>query len=281
MHDFSYQTVAFPGVAGSFTEEALRRFFGRNAKKQPQTLCCEEFEDVFAAVRDGQAEAGVLPLENSTTGSISLTYDLLLKYGFTIRGEQTVSIRQCLMALPGADLGQIRNVYSHSQGFEQSRGFLSQYPKWRLIPHHNTAISAQYVRDKGDLWRAAIGAKRAAEIYGLSVLKEGIEDEKNNTTRFIVIAKDSSPVPGADKVSVLLGLPHNAGSLYEFLGYFAENGVNLVKIESRPMKGKKWQYLFYLDFEGDLSAPGVRQALRLTEQKAGYFRLLGSYRKNT
>ncbi len=276
-----YQKVAFSGVEGSFTEEALTLFFKNNAGQMPEKICCEEFEDVFEAIRSGRADAGVLPLENSTTGSISATYDLLLRYGFYIKGEQTVSISHCLLGIPGATPETIKTVYSHSQGFEQSRGFLSAYPSWRLIPHHNTAISAKYVRDKDDETKAAIAAARAAEIYGLEILKEKIEDEKDNTTRFIIISKDPDPIPEADKVSLLLSLKHSSGSLYELLGYFAENGINLVKIESRPIKGKKWQYMFYLDFEGNVSTPEVKKAMELAKKNTDYFRLLGSYKKNS
>lgn len=279
--EYDYQRVAFPGVAGSFSEQALISFFKENAKAVPVKIACEEFEDVFLAIQSGKADAGVVPLENSTTGSISAIYDLLLKYGFTVKGEQTVSISQCLMGIQGSSMEEIKTVYSHSQGFEQSKTFLSAYPKWRLIPHHNTAISAKYVKDKADPTKAAIAASRAAELYGLEILSAGIEDEKNNTTRFILIAKDQAPIENADKVSILLSLKHSSGSLYEMLRHFAENGINLVKIESRPIRGKKWQYLFYLDFEGDVSSPQVAKALRLAEENAAYFRLLGCYKKNS
>lgn len=278
--EFDYQKVAFPGVEGSFSEQALISFFKENGGV-PEKICCEEFDDVFEAIKEGRADAGVVPFENSTTGSISAIYDLIQKYGFYIKGEQTVSIRQCLLGLKGATLDEIKTVYSHNQGFEQSHGFLSQYPSWRLIPHHNTAISAKYVRDRADRSKAAIAASRAAELYGLDILQEGIEDEKGNTTRFFVISKDPTPIPDSDKVSVLLALKHSSGSLYELLGYFAENGINLVKIESRPIRGQKWQYMFYLDFEGNVSSPEVQKAIRLAEANTAYFRLLGGYKKNS
>ena len=269
--------VGFPGVSGAFTEEALIKFFGEECERGAY----EEFEDVFIALQNREVDYGIIPIENSSTGGISDTYDLLRKYGFYILGEECIRIEQHLVGLEGSIVEEIDEIYSHPQGIEQSSEFLKQYHHWKLIPFHNTAISAKLIKDLGDNTKAAIASKRAADIYGLKVIKECINNQKDNFTRFIVISRELKVVEEANKVSVVFSLENEAGTLYRLLRHFAENNINLIKIESRPMKDTSWRYFLYLDFEGDIEGKEVKNVLRLIEENSAYFKLLGAYERKT
>ncbi|MGM9977997.1 MAG: prephenate dehydratase [Clostridium sp.] len=266
--------VGYPGAQGSFSEEALDKFFGDCVQKKSY----QEFEDVFKALEEGKLDYGIIPIENSSTGAISATYDLLRKYDFYIVGEECIRIEQNLIGLEGAILEEIDEVYSHTQGIEQSSEFLNEYNHWKLIPFHNTAISAKLIKDLGDKSKAAIASKKAAEIYGLKVIKENINNEKDNFTRFVVISRSLDVVPDADKISVVFSLENEAGTLYRLLRHFAENNINMIKIESRPMKDDSWKYFLYVDFEGTLESELVKKALKLIEASSEYFKLLGAYK---
>lgn len=266
--------VGYPGAQGSFSEEALDKFFGECVQKKSY----KEFEDVFEALEEGKLDYGIIPIENSTTGAISATYDLLRKYDFYIVGEECIRIEQNLIGLEGTILEEIDEVYSHTQGIEQTSEFLNEYNHWKLIPFHNTAISAKLIKDLGDKSKAAIASKKAAEIYGLKVIKENINNEKDNFTRFVVISRSLDVVPDADKISVVFSLENEAGTLYRLLRHFAENNINMIKIESRPMKDDSWKYFLYVDFEGTLESELVKKALKLIEANSEYFKLLGAYK---
>ncbi len=266
--------VGYPGVQGSFSEEALDKFFGECVQKTSY----EEFEDVFQALEEGKLDYGIIPIENSSTGAISATYDLLRKYNFYIVGEECIKIEQNLIGLDGAILEEIDEVYSHTQGIEQSSEFLSEYNHWKLIPFHNTAISAKLIKDLGDKSKAAIASKKAAEVYGLKIIKENINNQEDNFTRFVVISRTLAVVPDADKVSVVFSLENEAGTLYRLLRHFAENNINMIKIESRPMNDNSWKYFLYVDFEGTLENDQVKKALKLIEANSEYFKLLGAYK---
>jgi len=268
--------VGFPGVRGSFSEEALLKFFGEDS----DSISYDGFEDVFKAIETGEIEYGMLPIENSSTGAISDVYDLIQKYGFYIVGEESIKIDQHLIGIEGAKLSEIKEVYSHAQGISQSSEFLKQYEKWALIPFINTATSAKLVRDLGDKSKAAIASMRAAKIYGLEIIKEGINDQKNNSTRFVVISKAMRVSKDADKVSVVFSLENEVGFLYNLLRSFAENNINLIKIESRPIKGDSWKYFLYADFEGTIDRKEAVKALKELEKDTAYFKLLGSYKNN-
>ena len=181
------------------------------------------------------------------------------------------------MGIEGTNLDDIEEIYSHPQGFEQSRGFLSRYNNIKLIPYHNTAISAKLVSDLKDKKKAAIGSKRAAKIYGLSILKENINDKKDNHTKFIIIGKELKYDNDSNKISVVFSLEDKAGTLYKLLRHFAENNINMIKIESRPNKHESWNYLLYVDFEGNLNDTLVKNALELIEKNSGYFKIIGNY----
>ncbi|MBC8528982.1 prephenate dehydratase [Christensenellaceae bacterium NSJ-44] len=267
--------VGFQGVAGSFSEEALLMAF---APDQPRRNY-PSFEEVFVALKSGEIDYGVLPIENSSTGSINAVYDLLMKYDFYIAQEVFVPVAQHLLALPAASMEDIREVYSHEQGFEQSRAFLAQHPDWKQIPYHNTAISAQMVSQAGDVHKAAIASGRAAELYGLKILRPTINTEKHNYTRFIIVAKALQPQADANKISMVFTLPNEPGALYGVLKEFAKGDINMLKLESRPAPGKTWEYVFYADFE---VAHGLSQAQPIVQALWGQgvaAKLIGAYKK--
>lgn len=264
--------VGYPGVAGSFSEQAAADFFGEQHLRQAYV----EFDEVCKALQSGEIDYGVLPIENSSTGGISQVYDLLAQYGFSIVGECLVRVNQNLVGLPGACLDQLQKIYSHTQGFEQSRKFLSSHQEWAQIPFYNTAVAAQHVAQEGDPTQAAICSRRAASLYGLEILAADIQDIQENVTRFIVISREPM-YQGANKVSVTFLLDHKAGTLYNILRHFAEQRINLLKIESRPIPGVLWHYRFYLDFEGNPENVQVRQALQALSDGSQECQLLGAY----
>ena len=268
--------VGYYGAPGSFTDEASFAYFGETRVRRPYA----EFEDVFKALRDGEIDYGVLPIENSSTGAITRVYDLLGSYGFYIVGEQRLKICQNLVGIPGTTLDSIRTIYSHAQGIEQSSRFLAQHPDWAKVPFHSTSISASRVAEEGSTACAAIASERAAALYGLKVIVPDIQDSSLNATRFIVIGRELTRQPGADKVSLAFSLDHESGTLYHTLRYFAESHINLVKIESRPIPETLWHYRFYLDFEGDLDSDEVQSVLAKIAQGAKDYRVLGAYKSD-
>lgn len=267
--------IGYQGVKGSFSEEAMIKYFGENHT----TTDYEEFEDVFLALKNNKIDYGILPIENSCTGAITTVYDLLAKYGLYIVGEECIKIDQNLIGIKGTRLEDIKEVYSHPQGFEQSREFLSNYNNLKLIPFHNTAISAKYISEINDKSKAAIASLRAAEIYGLDVIKNEINDKDNNHTKFIIIGRKLESSNECNKITVVFSLDDKSGTLYNLLRHFAENNINMIKIESRPSKNEPWQYLLYVDFEGNVENDDVKKAIKLIEGKSEYFKLLGNYKK--
>lgn len=267
--------VLYQGEPGAYADEAAALFFGEDVPRAH----VETWEDIFLTLREGRADYGVLPIENSSTGSISQVYDLLAQYGAYIVGEQTVRVEHCLVALPGACLDGIREVCSHEQGLRQCAEFLKAHPDWRAVPRLNTAESAKYVAERGDLTLAAICSRRAARLYGLDILAERIHFNAQNDTRFVVVSPVMERRAGCDKVSALFVLPHRSGSLHEIMTIFAVNGLNMMKLESRPIVGRSWEYLFFVDFTGDLAAPGMDGVLLELSQTAEGFRVLGNYKE--
>ena len=268
--------VVYQGVPGAYSEQAALDFFGPAV----DTTGLEQFEDCFLALRDGRADYAVLPLENSSTGAIRQIYDLLTQYECYMVGETTVKVEHCLMALPGATLDTITHVYSHEQGLFQCERFLNAHPAWKQVPQTDTAGSAQMVADSGDLTKAAVCSARAAELYGLEILARGVNHNAHNTTRFVVASPRLELRPGADKVSTLFVLPHEAGSLHEILTVFSLHGLNLMKLESRPLPGRSWEYMFFLEFTGRPGDPAVGDALHELAQTTGEFRVLGWFPSN-
>jgi chorismate mutase/prephenate dehydratase len=266
--------AGFQGVPGSFSEEALLVYYSNN---NIEAVALPEFEDICTSVESGTIDYGILPIENSSTGAITHVYDLLNQYNVFIRGEVCLSINQHLLTLPETEIDDIKEVYSHPQGFEQSRAFLKEYP-WSLIPYYNTAKSAELVSKCKRKEKAAIGSQRAAELYGLKVLRRCINSSKTNSTRFVIIGKDIRITEDCNKISIVMATKHTAGSLFNVLRYFAENGINMLKIESRPIPDRPWEYFFYVDFEGNLSNNIVGLAMERIKESTEYFKLLGNYR---
>lgn len=268
--------IGFYGASGSFCEEAMLKYFGN--VENPKA--CNEFEDVFLAVKNDEIDYGVVPIENSSTGGIAQVYDLLYKYGFYIVGEECIKINQHLIGVKGTTLDTIKEVYSHPQPMQQSTEFLNNYSNWKLIPFHSTSVSAKLISDLKDISKAAIASNRAASIYNLDIIKENINNQSDNSTRFIIISKDLETDLNCNKVSVVFSLEHKAGTLYKLLRHFAENNINMMKIESRPMEKGAWKYFLYVDFEGNLEDEKVKKALKLIEQSSAYFKLIGGYEKS-
>jgi len=273
---FSKKRVGFQGVSGSFGEQALNEYFGDGVEKS----CFPGFEDIFKALEEGKIDYGVLPIENSSTGSITEVYDLLRRYNFFITGERCVKVQQNLLGIKGAVLADIKEVYTIPTAYEQCREFFKDHPGIKFIPFHNTAASAEYIKKMGDKHKAAIASKRAAEVFDLDILQADINHNKRNMTRFIIISRQMEVDEKCNKISVVFALEHKAGSLYRALRYFAENNLNMLRIESRPMEEKSWQYFFYIDFEGNTGDDRVKQALKLIENNSFYFRLLGNYQSH-
>ena len=266
--------VAFQGERGAFSEEAAVVHFGADVSPIP----CRSFSEVFTAVGTGAADFGVVPIENSLTGSIYSNYDLLVEHKLHIVGETEVRIRHCLLCLPGVSVEEIRRVLSHPQALAQCERTLRKLLPWaEPVPVYDTAGSAKILREKGLKDAAAVAGKRAAEIYGLVVLKEGIEDSAENYTRFLVLSQKPACPEGAAKTSVVFAVENVPGALYRCLEPFATRGIDLAKIESRPLRGRRWEYVFYLDFVGNLQERRVREAVKELRERTKFLRILGCY----
>lgn len=267
--------VGYQGVAGAFSEQAVQNFFGKDTRNVGYT----EFEDVYVALKNGDIDYGVLPIENSSTGAINDNYDLIRKYGFYIVGETAVNVNQCLMGVPGSRLEDITEVYSHPQGLSQTSEFFFEHRNMSPMPYKDTAMAAKYVSLLGDKTKAAIASELACELYGLEMLAPAIQNDKTNKTRFMVVSRDFITPENSDKISVLFTLPHRVGSLYNMLQITSLYGINLEKIESRPIKEENWNYYFYIDFLGNIRERRVSQAIEEMKDKASTFRILGNYKK--
>lgn len=268
-----YQRVAYPGVPGSFSEEALIQYFDSGV----EMIAVRTFYQVLELVKNNQVDAGILPVENSSTGGIFEVLDALQTHQCYIIGETFVQVKHNLLACADADLATIKTVYSHPQGFQQSTDYLNAHPQWNLVPYYNTAISAKYVAENNNVNNAAIASKRAATIYGLKVLADSIQDANNNYTRFIAISPQLSVCPKDDKVSLIYALPHSAGSLYQSLGVFAEHGINLLNLQSRPIKARPWEAYFYLDIAANLGNENLKMALNKIQAASVFFKIIGCY----
>jgi prephenate dehydratase len=266
-------TVAFQGEPGAYSEAACVAHFGPDVHTQPNYA----FEDVFASVVSGACQYGLIPIENSLAGSIHRNYDLLLEHDLHITAEHFLRVQHCLIGLPGADLSTIRKVTSHPQALAQCDHYLRSLPNVSTEAAHDTAGSVRLVKERGDPAVAAIASRRAAEVYGLPVIAEGIEDNPANYTRFLVISRQPDK-PGPDsKTSIVFSLKNIPGSLFRALGVFALRDIDLTKIESRPLAGKSWEYFFYIDFSGSPEQPNCSRALDHLAEMATFMRLLGSY----
>ncbi len=266
--------VGLQGLSGSFSQKAIHQYFGT----ETPTRSYQAFEDLFAAVDKGEIEYAMVPVENSLTGSIHINYDLLLQHeDLTIAGELKVRIQHNLVANAGVDLGDIETVFSHPQAAAQCDRFLSQHPEWKVVNMYDTAGSADHIVENGLVRSAAISSLAAAERLGLKVLAEGIESHPRNFTRFLVITRKSEQQRPADKVSIVFDTENSPGALYKALECFSRHQINLTKLESRPIPGKPWEYMFYLDLVMPEEAGKLDSALTELAPQVPYFRELGRY----
>ena len=270
--DMGRARVVFQGAEGSYSQMAMMRYFG----EEVNSFHVDTFRDAMCAIEEGSADFAVLPIENSTAGIVSEIYDLLQEYENYIVGEQIIGIEHCLLGVPGASLEGIRKVFSHPQSLMQSSRFLAGHD-WRQISMQNNAFAAKKVADEQDKSQAAIASEHAAKVYGLEVLRQGVNQEKDNSTRFIIVTNQKIFRKDAAKVSICFELPHQSGSLYHMLSHFIYNNLNLCKIESRPIEDRSWEYRFFIDFEGNLADSAVKNALRGLRDEARNMKILGNY----
>lgn len=266
-------TVVYQGVEGAYSYGAMKTFFGDDVKNYHVAT----WKDAMEAIKHGRADYAVLPIENSTAGIVQDNYDLLTEYDLVIVGEQIIRCQHVLTALKGATLDNIRTVYSHPQALMQCREFLDTHKEWHQMEWSNTAAAAKKVSEEGDLSQAAISSHYAAEHFGLDILSENIFTNAENSTRFIIVAKEKIYAKDAHKISVSYELPHESGSLYNSLSHFIYNGLNMTKIESRPIMKRNWEYRFFVDFEGNLSDSAVKNALRGLKSEVQNLRVHGNY----
>jgi len=263
--------VAFQGEPGAFSEEASTGYFD-----SPETVPCESFDATFASVNSGECEFGLIPIENSLAGSIHQNYDLLLKNKLFIIGEYFLRVRHCLIAFPGATVSEIKRVISHPQALGQCAGYLRDMGV-KIEPVYDTAGSVKILKASCEQTTAAIASRKAADIYGMQILREGIEDNPENYTRFLIIAPLPVTPIGEAKTSIVFILKNQPGALFKALSVFALREIDLTKIESRPLAGKPWEYLFYIDFLGAVNEERVKRALDHLGEYALMLRVFGSY----
>ena len=265
--------IAYQGEPGAYSEAAALRF-APDADLLPRA----DFEDVFAAVSAGAATHGILPMENSIGGSIHRNYDLLLEHELPIVGEVELRVDHCLMALPGVALDDVRVVYSHPQALAQCESALSSLTRVEVVAVYDTAGAAKQVHESGRRDVAAVASRRAAEVFNLQVLRESLQDFADNVTRFFVVARTARDVADANKTSIVFALQSTPGALFKALAGFALRDINLTKLESRPLRGRPWEYLFYVDVDVARETLECGRALAHLGEFARWVRTLGSYR---
>jgi prephenate dehydratase len=264
--------IAYQGEPGAFSEAAAQR-----VDTAAQLMACRSFEEVFDAVDAGPAGYGVVPIENSIGGSIHRNYDLLLAHELTIVGEIELPVVHHLLACPGATLDGLKRVYSHPQGLAQCERFLRTLNGVEVVATYDTAGSAKMVADAGQRDAAAIASARAGEVFGLTPLASSIQDFDDNITRFLVIGRRPFPNSVPDKTTIVFTVPNEPGALFKALSVFALRGVDLTKLESRPIPGRPWEYLFYADLASARDTLTCSRALSHLAEFAPMLRTLGSY----
>lgn len=265
--------VVYQGVEGAYAHLALASYFGEDT----ECFNVDTWRDAMEAIRSGKADYAVLPFENSSAGIVAENYDLLKEYGYYIVGEQKIKINHCVLGLPGVDFSKIKKIYSHPQALAQCSRFLETHREWEIIPAKNTAMAAKKVEEDADPTQAAIASSMTAELYGLQMLAEGVQNNSMNETRFIIVSRKNEYVSGAGKISICVQLKHESGSLYHALSHFIYNGLNMTSIESRPIQGRNWEYQFFIDFDGNLKDAAVQNALRGLKEETLDLKIFGNY----
>lgn len=263
--------VAFQGEPGAYSEQAVFNYFG-----DVETTPCESFDAVFDAVVNEVCDFGLIPIENSLAGSIHQNYDLLLRHDLHIVGEYPLRVQHCLIALPGVEKAHIKKAISHPQALGQCAAYLRGLGI-RAEPVYDTAGSVKMLKESGARDIAAVASRRAAEIHGMQILEEGIEDNPENYTRFLAISRTALMPVGEAKTSIVFTLKNQPGALFKALSVFALRDIDLTKIESRPLQGTPWDYLFYIDFIGATHDEQAKRALDHLGEYALMLRVLGSY----
>lgn len=266
--------VAYPGIAGSYSGEALKLFF-KNAKNVINTAT---FDEVAELVSKGDVDYGVLPFENNSSGAIADTLDLIISHKLHIAGELSIDIKHCLLGVQDCEISDIEEIYSHNQGFLQSKAYLDTLVDVKCVPLDNTAFAAKFVAESKDKTKAAIASRLAGETYGLKVLKENINENSCNSTRFVIISNKLTGGANCDKISAIFTTRHKSGALCDVLAVFAQNAINISHIESRPLKERNFEYVFHIDFEGNLSDENVISTMSQVQGLGAEFTVLGNYK---
>jgi len=264
--------VACQGVEGAYSQQACEKLF-----RMPGIMYFRNFEGVFSAVEKGLCQYAVIPLENSTAGSVNMVYDLMMRHDFRIVRSTRIKVDHSLMAKPGTELSDIREIFSHEQAISQCSEFIKGLENVKVTVCENTAVAAQMVANSERTDVAAICSRNCAELYNLQAVREAVQDQQNNYTRFICIAKQLEIFPGADRTSLMMVLPHRPGSLYKVLARFHALGLNLIKLESRPLPDRDFEFMFYFDLEASVYSPQFRQLMGELEDICESFSYLGSY----
>lgn len=264
--------VACQGVEGAYSQIACEKIF-----KAPSIMYFKNFEGVFHAIEKGLCQYGILPIENSTAGSVKKVYDLMIHHNFSIVRSFRLKIDHNLLAKPGTKLDEIREIYSHEQAIHQCSDFLKQLPNAKIIPVENTAVAASMVATSGRSDIAALASRNCEEIYGLKCLAACVQDNNNNHTRFICISKNLEIYPGSDKTSIMMILPHKPGSLYKVLARMYVLGINVIKLESRPIPERDFEFMFYFDLETSIYSQEFIQLICELDDLCEEFKYLGSY----
>lgn len=270
--DTSKCRVVFQGAEGAYSQAAMIQYFGEGVN----CFHVDTFRDAMLAIDEGSADFAVLPIENSSAGIVSEIYDLLVEFENYIVGEQIIPINHCLLGCAGTKISDIKTVYSHAQSLMQSAHYL-QEKGWQQISMKNNAFAAQKVAEDKNPTEAAIASEYAAKVYGLEILEKGVNDLKENSTRFIIITNQKVFSKDASKISLCFEVNHESGALYHALSHLIYNGLNMTKIESRPLEGRNWEYRFFVDFEGNMEDSAVKNALRGLREESRNMKILGNY----
>ena len=271
--DVDEARIVFQGTEGAYSQAAMEKYFGNNLN----SFHVQTFRDAMEAIEEGSADFAVLPIENSSAGAVNEVYDLLIEFENYIVGEVFLPIDHTLAGIPGTKLSDIERVYSHPQALMQSAKFLDEHRDWQQISVANTAIAAKKVLEDNVPTKVAICSAYAAEFYGLEVLQKKINHNTKNATRFIIVTNQKIFLKDATKISICIEAAHESGSLYHLLSHFIYNDLNMIKIESRPIEGRNWEYCFFIDFEGNMADGAVKNAIRGLREESRSLKILGNY----